>query len=109
MVTIRQGDLLFIPTTGVGEYETRDTVRREDGVIQEGEATGHNHRVKLEDMPFAEVFRPSFGEAVVRVSERGVSIVHEEHGPVTLEPGTYRVHVAREFDYTSRIARRVRD
>ena len=112
METIRQGDLLFIPMTELKEgqlpYEARPENLRKNGVIQEGEATGHHHCVAvLED---AEVFRPQWGSAIVRVSERGVSIVHEEHAPVTLQPNTtYRVHVAREFDYLRQTARRVRD
>lgn len=110
MRTIRQGDVLFIPAAktedriGVGDAESR----RKDGVIQEGEATGHHHRVAvLED---AEVFRPSWGDASVRVGPNGVSIVHEEHAPVTLDPNTtYTVHIAREFDYVAQFARQVRD
>lgn len=110
MQTIRQGDVLFIPVTenleriSVGERESR----RADGVIQEGEATGHHH--KLADLECAEVFRPQWGDAMVRVGPNGVSIVHEEHATVTLAPNTtYKVHIAREFDYLANAMRYVRD
>jgi hypothetical protein len=106
---IRQGDLLFIPQYSIDtntDYLQRAKVA--DGVIREGEATGHHHRVEV--LTDAEVFRPSWGDAIVKVSERGVSIVHEEHGTVHLEANTtYTVHVAREFDYTARAARPVWD
>jgi len=107
MQTIRQGDLLFIPVQSVCEW-ANTTDKRVDGIIREGEATGHHHKLAvLED---AEVFRPSWGDTIVRVSERGVSIVHEEHHTVTLEPNTiYKVHVAREYDYLRESMRYTRD
>lgn len=104
--TIRQGDLLFIPCNDQ-PYNAENTIRK-DGVIMEGEATGHHHRVAvLED---AEVFRPTWGDTLVRVSERGVSIVHDEHKTVTLAPNTtYKVHIAQEFDYLRQATRYSRD
>lgn len=46
----------------------------------------------------------------VQVGPNGVSILHEEHKPVTLEPNTtYKVHRAREYDYLAAVARTVRD
>jgi hypothetical protein len=111
MKLIRQGDLLFIPCTDESkrsDWANRENDKRKDGVIREGEATGHHHRI--ETLTDAEVFRPSWSDAVVIVGENGVRIVHEEHGPVTLEPNTtYRVHVAREFDYLRESARYVWD
>lgn len=106
---IRQGDLLFIPQTTVDPTRQHfQNARRVDGIIREGEATGHHHRIETLDN--AEVFRPSWGDAVVVVGEHGVRIVHEEHGPVVLEPNTtYSVHVAREFDYLAQATRWVRD
>lgn len=112
MQTIRQGDVLFIPVTEGNPFQgyaaTTDQSKRKDGVIQEGEATGHHHKLAvLED---AEVFRPSWGDSLVRVGPNGVSIVHEEHATVTLAPNTtYKVHIAREFDYMREAMRYVRD
>ena len=111
----RQGDLLFIPEPNPQKYildhfdEKSDAIQK-DGVIQEGEATGHHHRVAvLED---AEVLRFPYGtnETYVKVGPNGVAIVHEEHGPVTLAPNTtYRVHRAREYDYVREAARYMAD
>jgi hypothetical protein len=37
----------------------------------------------------------------VVTGDRPCTVVHDEHGPVTLEPKTtYDVHVAREWDIT---------
>ena len=115
VLVVRQGDLLFIPEPNPQQYilrhfaEDSDAIQR-NGVIQEGEATGHHHRVAvLED---AEVLRFGYGnrETYVKVGPNGVSIVHEEHGPVTLTPNTiYKVHRAREYDYVQAAARYMAD
>lgn len=108
MQTIRQGDVLFVPVSEGNTVHTSQEDLRANGVIQEGEATGHHHKLAVLDD--AEVFRPNWGDAVVRVGPNGVSIVHEEHGPVTLAPNTtYKVHIAREFDYLRSMMRYVRD
>ena len=103
--TIRQGDILLIPMleTAIPEHATV----KADGVIARGEATGHRHRIAvLEDAEVLEGYNGMF----VKVGPNGAFIVHEEHGPVTLEPATtYRVHRAREFDYLENFSRTVRD
>jgi hypothetical protein len=107
---IRQGDLLFIPSKlpeWIEESELREH-KRKGAVLAEGEATGHAH--KLADPKTAEIFDLGGQGMYLRVGENGVSIVHEEHGPVTLEPKTtYEVHRAREFDYLAQVSRQVRD
>src|SRR6266404_6509797 len=74
--TIRQGDLLFIPQQETPQHVLDFAVagKRKNGVIAEGEATGHHHRVAtLED---ATVFQ-AYNDVYVRVGPNGVSIVHE--------------------------------
>ncbi len=107
MKLIRQGDLLFVP-----EFEKQRVMflfgleAKADGVIAKGEATGHHHRVATQD---AEVFETGDG-MFVHVGSNGVSIIHEDHAPVTLEPNTtYKVHRAREYDYLTEMTRVVRD
>lgn len=101
---IRQGDLLFVPLNKLPEHATRI----ETGIIAEGEATGHHHRISvLEDAELAALWD---GSKVVKAGPNGVTVVHEEHGPVTLSPNTsYAVHQAREYDYLSEAARFVAD
>jgi hypothetical protein len=115
---IRQGDLLFIPVSPKPDYQTRkmeSTGYRKDGVIQEGEATGHHHR--LEDPLSADLFRPGFGTPFVVVKDKPAKVVHDGspkvdsnfHGAAMLEANTtYDVHVAQEDDGTGR-TRRVMD
>jgi hypothetical protein len=112
---VRQGDLLFVPQSNVPKYildhfEEKSDAIQKGGVIQEGEATGHHHRVaEIED---AEVLRFTYGtnETYVKVGPNGVAVVHQEHGPVTLAPNTmYRVHRAREYDYVQEAVRFMAD
>ncbi len=110
---IRQGDCLFIPIqeTDLREYQRERMKRDETGTIMLGESTGHAHRVA--ELAEAEVlkidgFRES--EIYVRVGPNGVSIIHEEHKTVQLQPNTfYKLHVAKEYDYLSNLSRPVRD
>jgi hypothetical protein len=99
---IRQGDLLFEPADQYSEsyirsqFKKGDPAYQKDGIIQEGEATGHHHRV---DPLTADVFRPQFGQPIIVVGGAGADVMHEEHAPVHLEPDTiYNVRIAREFD-----------
>lgn len=109
MKTIRQGDLLFVPIEA--DKLPTDLKLRKSGIIAEGEATGHHHRVA--ELVDAEVFTSQDWrgeERYVRVGPNGVSIVHEEHGPVQLPPNSlYHVKIAREYDYLSELTRRVVD
>ena len=94
----RQGDLLIVAVNAAprGQY-ARDRV---DGVIQEGEATGHAHRLvggaAWDER--GETFLTSDGSAVV---------THDEHDTIVLPEGTYKVLRQREF--TPEGERRVRD
>jgi hypothetical protein len=103
---VRQGDILFVPTE-----DTINPVKKlEDGVIAEGEATGHRHRIFEADLPFCELVEVDYrGSKMLKVTDHGISIVHDEHKPVTLEPGTYRIHQAREHDYLAGLSRPVWD
>jgi hypothetical protein len=101
---IRHGDLLLtpVPVESLPAVEQRKI--RENGVVQEGEVTGHMHRV---DTALATVFESGYrNDVFIQVGEHGVSIVHDEHKPLELEPNTtYRVTRAREFDYLAHTSR----
>jgi hypothetical protein len=88
----RQGDVLFCKVKALPEGNQK---KRESGVVALGEATGHSHRVCIEQG--AEVLE--IGEGLfVRVSaEGGVSIEHQEHGAIQLPTGDYSVSIQREY------------
>jgi hypothetical protein len=97
----RQGDVFIIPITArpKGDAQTRRPV------LAEGEVTGHAHR--LEKQSQGEVF--AIGEQLfLDVLGDSATIVHEEHGPITLPHGLYEVRIQREY-VPKAIPRRVVD
>ena len=98
----RQGDLLFVPREkgSITNLDQKHPAFRKNGIIREGEATGHHHEIL--DKTTADVFWPQDGRPVVVVGPLGATVKHPEHGPVKLMPETiYDVHLAREHDLTS--------
>ncbi len=68
-----------------------------------GEVTGHSHQVAFADRAGVEMFETtdeSGKRTFLRVTaDGGISIVHEEHGPVTLPKGWEgEIRIAREYD-----------
>lgn len=109
---IAQGDVLIKPIkklpNGLKKLDTK--------TLQEGETTGHRHRflddanveVYLEDMPIEPGRIMPFQRKFIVVGNT-VKLFHEEHKPVTVEPGVYEVDLVREFDYDSKEMARVVD
>jgi len=86
----RQGDLFIQPVPALPR--TKDLLRH--GVLLEGEATGHSHRI--ENLDTAEVFQDR-DNLYVRVVADSARIIHQEHGPITLPRGMYRAWRQREY------------
>ena len=96
----RQGDILISTVEAV----PRGAVRRGDGVIAEGELTGHSHRI--ENTAGAELLEHR-GALYLRVLAEKARVVHQEHGPITLPRGAYAVW--RQREYTPESIRPVHD
>ena len=83
-------------------------------VLAYGETTGHAHRVipavaatrEGRNYPPVQAFEEPDGQRYLIVDEACV-LTHEEHGPIAIEPGCYRVVIQRE--YTPEGVRSVRD
>lgn len=73
-------------------------------ILARGEQTGHAHRVAIPET--AELWELQ-DELFMRVVADEATIVHEEHRPITIPCGTYRVWQQRE--YTPERIRRVTD
>lgn len=73
-----------------------------------GEATGHIHQLQGE----AGV---DFDLRVNKNNERHLRIVnptmlkHQEHSPILLQPGEYKIGIQREYDPFEKLTRRVQD
>lgn len=109
----RQGDLLFEKLEGNSakfarqNYNRTSDAYRKDGIIQEGEATGHHHCI---DPELADVFRPRWGQPIIVVGKEAAPVIQKVlpgekgHDPVMLEPDSvYQITIAREFDPTGEI------
>lgn len=99
-----QGDLLIErvtdrPVTGTVAVSTRDGAV----VLAEGEHTGHRHAIYesvtlFRDDGLARDIPDGLYIGHVKVEEGLARIVHQEHAPIELGPGTYRVRRQRELD-----------
>lgn len=91
---MRQGDV-FIEDVREIPRDARSRLLPH-GVLVHGEITGHSHR--LEDLGTGKLFAgASLGELFVEITAPKARIVHEEHGPIDLERGVYRVWRQREY------------
>ena len=100
----QQGDVLmqqikFLPANA--------TVKQVGGsiVLALGEVTGHSHTIEEAEG----VTLYTLDEILYVVADHEVTMVHQEHGAVTLPAGTYRVGIVQEYDYVTEEGRRVRD
>lgn len=97
----RQGDVLLVKVDGLPEGAVAQEV--EDRIVLAyGEVTGHAHAVNMDS---AVLYR-SNGEDLLKV-HKATALVHEEHSPIALDPGVYKV--VRQREYTPQEIRRVSD
>jgi len=95
---VRQGDLLIVKVEKLPEACVPQCHR----VLAEGEATGHMH-----ELDSGELYEKG-GTLYFRVPEdQKTTLKHQEHGPITFEPGVYKV--IRQREYEPRGWRRVAD
>ena len=87
----RQGDVLIQRIDQ--EPHGLTPVARDAGriVLAYGEATGHAHAILDRDCALLTADVLTETERILRVGTGGATVVHEEHGPIVLEPGVYRV------------------
>ncbi|SRR6266700_4796953 len=98
-----QGDLLLERVADVAPSGTVE--ENADGaavVLLEGEKTGHCHTIRervtmFRDDRLARDVPAGLYVGHVRVASEYARVTHEEHAPVTLPRGTYRVRRQREL------------
>lgn len=86
----RQGDVLIERARSLPKERTK----AERAVLALGEATGHCHQIETGAFMFLDVD----GEKWLDVFDETATVVHEEHGPITLPRGRYRVIQQREYE-----------
>lgn len=82
------------------------TVKRPDGILQHGEATGHYHQATGDAVEVLEQ-----GQEVWMLAPNGAIVVHQEHHPVEVpaHPAGYDRLIVREYDHFAEEARQVVD
>lgn len=87
---VRHGDVLVQRAKSLPK-----SARKRPGLIlAHGEATGHSHRIK--ERGAACLYSSSSGLFLV-VSADKATLVHDEHKPIELPKGVYRVWRQREY------------
>jgi len=107
MKMFRQGDVLLVQVSEVPADAAACNVDG-DVILAYGEATGHAHWLKADTVkPLAKggVWEPS-AERFIQALE-GATLRHEEHAPIEIPPGNYRV--VQQVEYTPEAIRNVAD
>jgi hypothetical protein len=86
----RHGDVLVAQVWGI----PRGAAKRPHLVLAEGEVTGHSHRIA--EPGAAELYQKG-RDVYLRVLADAATLIHQEHGPVSLPRGDYRVWRQREY------------
>ena len=97
LLKARHGDVMIIPVPEVkGEIVDRTIKfggRVVENCLKQGEATDHFHRVQNGDV----TFRMDGETLYMSVNSESATVVHEEHKPVELSKGNYRIDEQREY------------
>ena len=101
----RQGDVLIehIPSLPANAKK----MARENGrvILAHGEVTGHAHAITDKHAYLYSV--DSGNVTFLEIKEAVAALEHDEHGTITLDPGTYRV--TRQREYSPEAIRNVTD
>lgn len=101
----RQGDVLIEEVPSMPQAK-RTIVPREGGrvILAHGEVTGHAHAITDQDAVLMSITVPPATKRMAATEERYLrlerqsTLSHEEHGPIELPAGTYRVTIQRQWD-----------
>jgi len=96
----RHGDVMIAAARAIPE----GAKLQPNTVLAYGEITGHSHRIQ--DPRSAELWEQG-GMLFLNVTADSATVIHEEHKPITLGRGLYRVWMQRE--YTPTAIRRIVD
>ena len=101
-----QGDIPCYPYAG----EIKGTEVKHTGsvVLALGEKTGHKHVISTLNPNDLQAWKQLEGGWIITLKTEG-TLTHNQHGALTIAPGTYRVGQEREYDHFADISRRVID
>ena len=91
----RQGDVLLQPVESI-PASARAVDFKKEIILAEGEVTGHAHRIKRSPRTANRVKQYFDGPTLYLEVLEPVTVVHEEHGSITLPPGCYERRIQTE-------------
>lgn len=94
----RQGDVWIEAVDRLPQGVKLQEVAPEQGyvVLAYGEVTGHSHRIAAG--PAVRLLAvPGLDDRFLEIGGDGAEVRHEEHAPIPLPPGRYRVRIQREY------------
>ena len=100
---IQQGDCLLVKLNSLPEGKLK-IINKGRCILAEGEHTGHAHIVEDDE---AELI--AIGETMLLKLGNQTILTHQEHGPITLEPGIYQIGRVVEKDWLSGMVKPVVD
>ena len=98
----QQGDILLrkLDSMPPGQQKSISKLRC---VLAHGES-GHSHVIEDDEAELIQI-----GERMLLKLERAATVIHEEHKPITLEPGMWEVGRVKEYDWFALMERQVMD
>lgn len=100
------GDVIITRDRIPNDFETYPIV--ENSCLALGEATGHRHQLFGEEGTFTLRENPQTKVKYLRVIKT-VDLKHQEHSPIILPPGEYRIGIQKEYDPFEKLVRQVAD
>ena len=101
MLPLRQGDVILIPIENDKPAQRMAIAlrtRTNKIVLAEAETTGHSHR--FERVKGVMRGKPTdIGGAVLYLAESS-TLIHEEHAPIEVAAGAYKILIQKEYDPT---------
>jgi len=102
-----QGDVSLISGVSIPKEVILKPIPKNGVIVAEGEITGHNHLITKERENVEVEFGQDEKGFYFKIANGSAVIKHQEHAPITLNPGTW--FVAHQWEYSELEDRRVQD
>jgi hypothetical protein len=112
LVQLQQGDVTLEQLKSLPDGLTFNKVEDQRGIVlAEGEVTGHYHGIADSNAQLLEAVDSSGTKRrfLCNNSDKTISLTHQEHKPIVIDPGIYEVGLVNEYDYLSQMVRKVQD
>ena len=103
----QQGDVL-LQEIGNLPSEAKQMPAEARVILARGEKTGHSHVINSDQAKLWTLSREGVTELYLEV-KAPVTLIHDEHKPLPLPVGIYRVGRVKEYDYFAEMERQVID